>query len=67
MKKVFYSDTDLSDVSINTAQSCLVKANTTINKNEKIKSLIVASKLIDSTLRIYGVDINRTKIEKGKK
>ena len=49
---------DLAEAQINTAQSCLIKANTTLIKEEKIKSLIIAEKIIRGTLKSFGVNCN---------
>ena len=66
MGDVIYSATDLSNINISTAQSCLIKANTTINQEEKIKYLIVASKLIDGALLQHGIDIEKVRTKKEK-
>lgn len=47
---------DLIEAQINTAQSCLIKANTSLNQEEKIKSLIIAEKIICGALKSLGVD-----------
>lgn len=67
MKEYYFNTDDLVEAQINTAQSCLIKANTTLKKDDKIKSLIIAFKLLEGTLKSYGVDLERLKIKKGKK
>lgn len=66
MKEYFFSKDNLAEVNINTAQSCLIKAVTSIKEEEKIKALILASKLLDVTLNSYGVNIRDIKIKKEK-
>jgi hypothetical protein len=58
------SKDDLCSVNIDTALNCLVKASVKPKKEEKIKNLILASKLIEQTLINYGVNVYEFEIKK---
>jgi len=64
MKTIYFSDDNISDVSIDTAQTCLIKANITPQKEEKIKSLIIAYNLLKTLLKSYGVEVEEVKLKK---
>jgi len=66
MDNLIFSADDFAEANINTAQSCLIRANTSSNKEEKIKSLVIAERLINGTLKSFGVNIQDLKIEKEK-
>lgn len=67
MKEYYFNPDDFAEANINTAQSCLIKANTTAKHDDKIKSLIIACKLIEGTLKSYGIDLEKIKRKNKKK
>lgn len=66
MTDIIISSDDMLDMNIRVARDLVIEANSTPYKDTKLKSLLMANRLIETCLTNEGVDLERIRIKKKK-
>ena len=53
---------EVAKIQISTVRELVIKADSTNNREEKVKSLILAFKALEKSLTILGVEVNKINI-----
>lgn len=67
MKGILISPEDLLDMNVKLAKDLLIEANTSPYKDKKLKSLVLASQVIERCLISENINIEKLKIKKKEK